>query len=96
MALQPKYAYLTHFNRIEFTSQSANMLIQHIDGFVKIANTLKNQPNRHKAIKESLLNYLLDIATKHGVILDEAQQVKLFKGDLEICAQGLGVWLDRN
>ncbi|MCS5586807.1 MAG: MBL fold metallo-hydrolase [Gammaproteobacteria bacterium] len=94
--LKPKYAYLTHFNRIEFTKRSADMLIQHIDGFVEVANTLKDQPNRHKAIKESLLNYLLDIATKHGVILDEAQQVKLFKGDLEICAQGLGVWLDRS
>ncbi len=96
MSFKPKYAYLTHFNRIEFTSQSADMLIQHIDGFVEIAKTLKDQPNRHKAIKESLLNYLLDIATKHGVVLDEVQQVKLFKGDLEICAQGLGVWLDRN
>jgi hypothetical protein len=71
------------------------MLIQHIDGFVEISKTLKDQPNRHKAIKESLLNYLLDIATKHGVVLDEVQQVKLFKGDLEICAQGLGVWLDK-
>jgi hypothetical protein len=96
MTLQPKYAYLTHFNRIEFTQQSADMLIQHIDGFVEIAKTLKDQPNRHKAIKESLLNYLLGIATKHGVVLDEVQQVKLFKGDLEICAQGLGVWLDKS
>ena len=86
VALQPKYAYLTHFNRIEFTSQSADMLIQHIDGFVEIAKTLENQSNRHKAIKQQLLAYLLEIATNHGVILDEAQQVKLFKGDLEICA----------
>jgi glyoxylase-like metal-dependent hydrolase (beta-lactamase superfamily II) len=96
MGFKPKYAYLTHFNRIEYTQQSADMLIQHIDGFVEIANTLKNQPNRHKAIKESLLNYLLGIATKHGVVLDETQQIKLFKGDLEICAQGLGVWLDKS
>ncbi|HIM58170.1 MAG TPA: MBL fold metallo-hydrolase [Gammaproteobacteria bacterium] len=96
MSFKPKYAYLTHFNRIEFTSQSADMLIQHIDGFVEIAKTLENQNNRHKAIKQKLLAYLLEIATKHGVILDETQQIKLFKGDLEICAQGLGVWLDRN
>jgi glyoxylase-like metal-dependent hydrolase (beta-lactamase superfamily II) len=96
MKLKPKYAYLTHFNRIEFTTKSANMLIEHIDGFVNIAESLKDQSNRHKAIKEGLLNYLLKIATKHGVTLDETQQVKLFKGDLEICAQGLGVWLDRN
>ncbi|SHN89784.1 Beta-lactamase related protein [Bathymodiolus heckerae thiotrophic gill symbiont] len=51
--------------------------------------------NRHKAIKESLLNYLLDISTKHGVMLNKAQQTELFKGDLEICAQGLGIWLDK-
>jgi glyoxylase-like metal-dependent hydrolase (beta-lactamase superfamily II) len=96
MNLKPKYAYLTHFNRIEFTQHSAEMLAQNIDGFVKIAQASENQSNRHKAIKEQLLNYLLDIATGHGVTLDEAQQVKLFKGDLEICAQGLGVWLDRS
>ncbi len=95
MGLNPKYAYLTHYNRIEFTQKSASMLIEHINGFVDIANTLKLENNRHKAIKESLLNYLLEIANKHGVTLDESQQVKLFKGDLEICAQGLGVWLDR-
>ncbi len=96
MALKPKYAYLTHFNRIKFTQQSAKMLIQHIDGFVDIAKSLEDQPHRHKAIKEQLLTYLLEISTKHGVVLDEQQQIKLFKGDLEICAQGLGVWLDRN
>ncbi|SMN14235.1 Beta-lactamase related protein [uncultured Candidatus Thioglobus sp.] len=96
MKLKPKYAYLTHFNRIEFTQDCANMLIQHIDGFVKIATILKNTPNRHKAIKTTLLDYLLEISTKHRVTLDKIQQIKLFKGDLEICAQGLGVWLDKN
>ncbi len=96
MELKPKYAYLTHYNRIEFTQQSADMLASHIDGFVEIANSLKNQSNRHKAIKEQLLTYLLEISSKHGVALDEQQQIKLFKGDLEICAQGLGIWLDRN
>ncbi len=95
MQLQPKYAYLTHFNRIEFTQKSADMLIEHIDGFVKIAEQAQHKKNRHKVIKADLLNYLLNIANKHSVaLLDEAQQIKLFKGDLEICAQGLGIWLD--
>ncbi len=94
MQLQPKYAYLTHFNRIEFTQKSADMLIKHIDGFVKIAEQAQHEKNRHKVIKADLLNYLLNIANKHSVALDEAQQIKLFKGDLEICAQGLGIWLD--
>lgn len=94
MQLKPKYAYLTHFNRIEFTQKSAQMLIQNIDGFVKIAQSLKNTKNRHKLIKQKLLDYLLKIAKNHGVILNKEVQIKLFKGDLEICAQGLGVYLD--
>ncbi len=96
MTLKPKVAYLTHFNQIEFNQDSAKMLIQHINGFVDIAKAHKTSDNRHKTIKESLLSYLLDIATKHGVALDEVKQIKLFKGDLEICAQGLGVWLDQD
>jgi len=96
MSLKPKTAYLTHFNQIVFTGKSADMLIQHIDGFVAIAKKLAHQSNRHAVIKEALLDYLLEIATKHGVTLDKTKQIKLFKGDLEICAQGLGVWLDRN
>lgn len=96
MLLKPKTAYLTHFNQIRFTQKSADMLIQHINGFVKIAKKSADQPNRHQVIKKALLDYLLEIANKHGVTLDESKQIKLFKGDLEICAQGLGVWLDRN
>jgi hypothetical protein len=52
---------------------------------------MQGHVNRHKAIKQALLEYLLEIAKQHGVVLDETQQIKVFKGDLEICAQGLGV-----
>ncbi len=95
MRLKPKYAYLTHFNRIKFTQQSAQMLMQHIDGFADIAQTLKTANNRHQAIKTALLDYLLQIAKDHGVTFEQARQIKLFEVDLEICAQGLGVWLEQ-
>jgi glyoxylase-like metal-dependent hydrolase (beta-lactamase superfamily II) len=95
MQLKPKYAYLTHFNRVEFTPKTAAMLIHRIQDFVQIAKTHKNATNRHTMIKKSLLDYLLNLAEQHSVILDKPQQIKLFKGDLEICTQGLGVWLER-
>ncbi|KAA0452048.1 MAG: MBL fold metallo-hydrolase [Candidatus Thioglobus sp.] len=94
--LEPKYAYLTHFNRIKWSEKSAKMLIGNIDNFADIAKQMQNQPKRHKAIKEALLEYLLKIAKAHGVSTDKTKQIKIFKGDLEICAQGLGVWLDNN
>ncbi|SFV88850.1 Beta-lactamase related protein [hydrothermal vent metagenome] len=96
MQLQPKYAYLTHFRCIPFTQKSATMLQENINHFVEIATQFKDQDNRHQAIKTALLDYLLEIATQHGVTLEKNQQIKLFKGDLEICAQGLGVWLDQH
>jgi hypothetical protein len=43
----------------------------------------------------SLLEHLLTAAKKHGVNLNKQEQSKLFKGDLGICARGLGVWLDQ-
>ncbi len=96
MVLQPKYAYLTHFNRIEFTQESADMLMENINAFTNIAKQMQDHANRHKAIKEALLNYLLKIAKQHGVTLNKMQQIKIFKSDLEICTQGLVIWLDKD
>lgn len=94
-ALNPKYAYLTHFCRIEWSTTLSKTLAKHIDDFVKIARHCKHDTNRHQAIKTALLAFLLNTTKNHGVVLDTEQQTKIFKGDIEICAQGLGVWLDK-
>ena len=95
MGLQPRYAYLTHYGRIEFSQASAQRLIEQIQAFCTIALTLKHEKNRHQVIKDKLLTHLLTVAERHGASLAQAKQIKLLKGDLEICAQGLGVWLDQ-
>ncbi len=95
LALKPKYAYLTHYGRIEFTPEAAHMLKHHITEFSNIARSLEHESGRHRALKEALLAYLLTVAKQHQVELETDKQIKLLKGDLEICAQGLGVWLDR-
>ena len=95
LALRPKYAYLTHYGRIEFTPEAVSMLKHHILEFSNIARSLQHEPGRHRALKDKLLAYLLAVAHDHGVSLAQEAQIKLLKGDLEICAQGLGVWLDQ-
>jgi glyoxylase-like metal-dependent hydrolase (beta-lactamase superfamily II) len=90
-----KYAYLTHFGRINFSQQSADCLAQRIQDFTHIALAVKKEKNRNQAIKSKLLDYLLKETQQHNSQLDEKTKVKLFKGDLEICAQGLSVWLDQ-
>ena len=93
--LEPTYAYLTHYGRIEFNREVADMLKHHITEFSNIARSLKHERGRHQALKEQLLSYLLTVTDQHNVSLTQDKQIKLLKGDLEICAQGLGVWLDR-
>ncbi len=95
MSLQPRYAYLTHYGCVEFDQNSAQMLIEQIQAFCAIALRLKHESGRHQVIKEKLLEHLLAVAKDHGASLEQSQQIKLLKGDLEICAQGLGVWLDQ-
>jgi hypothetical protein len=41
---------------------------------------MQGHVSRHKAIKEALLDYLLEIAGQHGVTLDKTQKIKIFKG----------------
>lgn len=93
--LKPKYAFLTHFCQIEWSRSLANDLIERIKDFVEIAKKCANDKNRHQKLKALLLEYLLEVAANHGTKIGKDQQTKLFKGDLEICAQGLGVWLDQ-
>ena len=90
------------FSIAQLIAQDVNVVSAEIDAIEHFAQP--NQQSRcslpillinDESLKKQLLVYLLYISAKHGVVSDEAQQVKLFKGDLEICAQGLGVWLDK-
>lgn len=93
MQYQPKKAYLTHFNTLEFSPEITQQLKNHIHEFCQIAiehQDISQKNLRHQAIKKTLTAYLLALLPL--VLPKKAQQV--LKGDIEICAQGLGVWLD--
>ncbi|HIL43338.1 MAG TPA: MBL fold metallo-hydrolase [Gammaproteobacteria bacterium] len=95
LILNPDRAYLTHYCMIPFNGHIANKLKDEINNFASIAIKLADSKNRHKDITLALLDHLLDAANKHKVTLDKGAQSKLFKGDLGVCARGLGVWLDQ-
>jgi glyoxylase-like metal-dependent hydrolase (beta-lactamase superfamily II) len=95
LTLKPERAYLTHYCMIPFDENIAGKLKKEINNFTAIALKFVASKNRHKEITISLLEHLLKAAKKHGVNLNKQEQSKLFKGDLGICARGLGVWLDQ-
>jgi hypothetical protein len=49
---------------------------------------------RHQRIKQQLSEYLLGEVRAHGCQLAESVVLEILETDLELNAQGMGVWLD--
>jgi glyoxylase-like metal-dependent hydrolase (beta-lactamase superfamily II) len=94
LAVDPVCMYLTHFGRLDDVPRQAVRLIGHLDRMVDFASKLRHVAGRHAALKEALRAlYLSDLAA-HGCSMGRQQIESLLAIDLELNAQGLGVWLD--
>lgn len=95
MSYQPQAAYLTHFSRIQYPSKLAAELHRLVDAHANIARREKDSgSDRHDRIRQRLTQLLLEETARFGCRLPSAEIVALYKNDLELNAQGLGVWLD--
>lgn len=94
-ALKPEAMYLTHYGRVETVSKLAEDLHEQIDAMVAIAQSLKDAPERHEAVKEALARLYLERAHLHGWLGSRDELLDLLGMDVELNAQGLGVWLDQ-
>lgn len=95
LALKPAAIYLTHYSRVEDVARLGRDLIEQIDAMVAIAQAHADAPERHARIVEDLAALYLSRAVAHGSALGEARMCDLLAMDLELNAQGLEVWLDR-
>lgn len=99
LSLHPRRMYLTHYGCVEEPERLAEELLQQIDSMVRIASAAhENVPaaNRHALICDGLSRLYLERLRAHGVTLSEQIQRELLAMDVELNAQGLGTWLDRN
>ncbi|MEG3191688.1 MBL fold metallo-hydrolase [Lysobacter sp. D1-1-M9] len=92
----PEAMYLTHFGRVTGAARLARDLIEQIDAMVAAARATHGRPERHARLAEALTALYLRRARAHGVPLDDARIQALLAVDIELNAQGLAVWLDRN
>ncbi|MFO7578822.1 MAG: MBL fold metallo-hydrolase [Nitrosomonas halophila] len=95
MALDPKHAFLTHYGRIDNLPHHALHMHALIDAFVAIAQQAPPYPDRHAAIAHALQDLLLQRLMAHGCILPQDAILSLLQIDIELNAQGLGIWLDQ-
>lgn len=92
--LHPENLFLTHYGRIGDAQKHAAVLIELIDAMVERALALADAADRHAALVAALDELYVPRAVAHcGLTPDAVRDVIAL--DIELNAQGLGVWLDR-
>lgn len=96
LAYDPDCLYLTHYGRVEDPASLAPAMHRRIDAIAAIARRHADAGDeRYDRIYREMERYLLDELAAHGVKLPEGEQKRLLAMDLQLNAQGLVVWLDR-
>jgi glyoxylase-like metal-dependent hydrolase (beta-lactamase superfamily II) len=96
LALKPKAMYLTHYGRVENVEQLAANLHERIDAMVALGHQVNDgSPNRHARLVQGLTELYAAQTAAHGWRGDRDQLMHWLGMDIELNAQGLGVWLDR-
>ncbi len=91
---QPQQMYLTHFGVVGDVPRLAGLLLEQVDAMVALAEGLAATPQRHDQLKIGLQAIARQQLQRHGLAdLDTALAGLAL--DIELNAQGLGVWLDR-
>lgn len=96
---RPAAMHLTHFGRVEGVDALADALVEQVEAMVAMARRCDAQAagdERHALLVQRLADYYLDRAVAHGVTLPRHDILDVLAMDIELNAQGLGVWLDRD
>jgi glyoxylase-like metal-dependent hydrolase (beta-lactamase superfamily II) len=95
LAFDPDCMYLTHFGRVTQVQRLGVQFLEQLDQMVHLGRSLRDQPDRHAALKQGLLQICLAAAAGHGCRQTAAEVQELLALDIELNAQGMGIWLDR-
>jgi glyoxylase-like metal-dependent hydrolase (beta-lactamase superfamily II) len=95
LALDPAYVYLTHYGRIGDIPRQAHHLRRGIANYERLARHHAGAADRHAAIKQAITEHALHELRAMNSPLPEAKAREMLQFDMELNAQGLGVWLDK-
>ena len=94
-AYSPGAVYLTHYGQVRDVARKAKELHRSIDAYVSISRQEnREKADRHARILSGIKGQLLEETRRFGCKLSESRILEIFANDLELNAQGLGVWLD--
>jgi hypothetical protein len=94
LAFVPECIYLTHYSRITEVPRAAASMLAMMDAMVAIAERHRATPDRHAMLEAELSALYGASLAEHGVE-HASEKLALLAMDIDLNAQGLGVWLDR-
>ena len=96
MRESPEGMYLTHYGRVEGTARLAKELHEQIDAMVAIAQRCNGELQRHRLLVDALGALYVARLRLQGSPLDASEVLRVLAMDIELNAQGLACWLDRD
>lgn len=95
LSFTPQRMFLTHYSQVQNVQGLAQTLRDGIARYERIAMTLATASDRHAQLLRALTDDVLTAVRAHGCTLPDVEVQALLGMDLELNAQGLGVWLDQ-
>jgi len=95
LAADPACVYLTHYGRVGDVQRLGAQGLGLLREMVALGLRLRDAPRRHAALTAALEALYLEQVRAHGCTLASATVRALLAIDVELNAQGMAVWLDR-
>jgi glyoxylase-like metal-dependent hydrolase (beta-lactamase superfamily II) len=92
---QPAVMYLTHYGAVTDAAALSVQFLGQVDAMADAARSLARAHGRHDQLKRAFGDIYLQELRRCGSTLPEGQLLDLLATDIELNAQGLGAWLDR-
>jgi glyoxylase-like metal-dependent hydrolase (beta-lactamase superfamily II) len=92
---QPKAMLLTHYSRVTDVDRLARELLSQVRILVELARAADGSPDRGIHLRTVIGEYLLGRAVDHGCPHPKERLREYLAHDVELNAQGLEIWLDK-
>ena len=97
LSYHPEKMYLTHYGLVTQLSHLADKLHDSIDQQITLVESFSDSGGeRHQLLTDGLFQYFLEEIRQIGCSLPSEQCKELLKTDIELNAQGLEIWWDKD
>jgi glyoxylase-like metal-dependent hydrolase (beta-lactamase superfamily II) len=96
LSREPECIFLTHFGRLGSVAALGRQLLGLLDEVVALGLSHRDHPERHQALCSALRALYRAKLLQHGCTLPENAVDEILALDVELNAQGMAIWLDRN